>query len=168
VGYPTALILGQRVEGHELGGAIGRGLAGLLAAAAVGIDVAAHHLAHLPRGFVGDRVLHPAGLVVGRLVVELKVLHQEGLQDVVPLADLPRVDHALLGQGHAAVLLVVDQTVRGEDLDHLAHAGGGDPHVRCELGGLGDAAVLGESEDVYQVVLAVHRGHGCWEGILTI
>jgi hypothetical protein len=113
-------------------------------------------------------VLHPAGLFVGRLVVELQVLHKERLEDMVPLADLPRVGHALLGEGDAAVLLIIDQTVRGQDLDHLAHAGGGDAHVRCELGRLGDAAVLGESEDVDEIVLAVHRGHGCWEHLLTI
>ena len=93
-------------------------------------------------------MLYAAGLLMGRLVIDVEIIREEALDDMVLLAKLAGHGEALLGQGHPFVLLVVDEPLFCEHLDHLAHAGRGDLHVCGQLGGLGHALPLSQSEDV--------------------
>ena len=104
-------------------------------------------------------MLHLARFLMGGLMVYIQIVGQETLQHMVLLAYLAGVVQALLCKSHAPVLLVLDVTLRREDLDHLAHAGWGYVHELGKLGGLGGTLAFSQPEDADKVVFTVSGCH---------
>ena len=107
---------------------------------------------------IRHRVLEHLGLVVHLVPAVAELVDQEGLQQPVPAHHRQRRSPARLGQGHRAVLLVVDQALLGEFADRLRGRAGRHPDpVGQHLGAdLFHRPLLGIPDDL-EIVLA-NRG----------
>ena len=68
---------------------------------------------------IRHRVLEHLGLVVDLVPAVAELVDEEGLQQPVPAHHRQRSSPPGLGQGHRAILLVVDQALFGEFADRL-------------------------------------------------
>ncbi len=111
---------------------------------------------------LGDRVLELVGLVVDLRPVEAEHPHQEELDQTMPPYDVDREMSSRIGEAHAAVGLVLDQTAIGQRLDHRGDRARRDPErVRqCPRGDAMARVALLLEQDLLEVVLHGRGRHG--------
>lgn len=103
-------------------------------------------------GIWADMMFHAFHVVVDGVVVQIEELEEVGEQ-LVSARDVPGEGFTGSGQGEAAILLVFQQTIGVEALDHVGDAGLRDVEARCDVDHACVALGVDEFEDLFEIVL---------------
>ena len=84
-------------------------------------------------GLRRERVLHEARLLVGGLLVDADLVDEEGPERAMGAPDQPGIGASLVGEGHLAVVLLVDHALVFEHRERLVDARLGHLEVVCDI-----------------------------------